>query len=159
MSTDLYGDVGAELEARRTNYYSERFWQLNSLVISSSEKTWNYLLTVNGGGCVAILTLIGAIADYRKQFWPYLVLGLFVFGLSLVGLFHAYWVHKTNKLLNGWKADTSSYWDRKITWSENNVRDNNRVNSWSSVPWVLGWLSFISFLIAIGIAACKLSQG
>ena len=145
-------DVDQEIETRRTNYYTERFWQLNSLVISSSEKAWNYLLTVNGGGCIATLTLIGAISDYRKLSWPYWVLGLFVSGLTLVGVFHAYWAHKTNNLLEGWKSDTSSYWQRKITWDENTRRDQCRVDEWSMLPWILGWLSFTCFLVAVFVA-------
>ena len=158
MSTDLYGDVDPEIENRRTTYYNERFWQLNSLVISGSEKTWNYLLTVNGGGCVAILTLIGAISDYRKLSWPYWVLALFVLGLSLVGVFHAFWAHKTNSLLEGWKADSWSYWQRNITWDENTKRDKGRVNSWSTFPWLLGWCSFACFLIAVFLAAYNLNN-
>jgi len=155
--TDLFGDVTPQLEERRSKYQEERFWQLNSLNIQHSQVTWQYLMTVNGGGAVAMLAFIGAVGDIRTSVWPYWALAFFMVGLVFVGFAMAHIVHKVQNLQDSWKQDVISYYGRKITWAELLRRDQERVDSWSWLPWCLGWGSFLIFVFGIIFTAWKLA--
>lgn len=151
--SDLNRDTPEPLNQLRAKFIDDRYQQLNGLLNSTTSAVWTYLLTVNGGAAAGILAFIGAKQDLAKAWWPYLVLISFTVGLVLVGLAHAFRVHKAQQLADGWVADTGDYWRNVKPWSEVVRRDDQRVESWAPLPWVLGWLSLICFVLGVAVSA------
>ena len=156
MTTDLFGDVSPQLEGIRTHYHEQRFWQLNSLIIQNSQATWQYLMTVNGGGAVALLAYIGAVPSIRSSAWPYVVLASFMTGLIIVGLTYAFNAHKFQNLQDGWNKDVDLYYKKQITWAKLLADDNVRTKNFSWLPWVLGWAAFLLFLFGVAYSTYKI---
>lgn len=156
---EFHGECPPQIEQARDRHNHDRFTQLNGLVTSHVDGTWQYLLAVNGGGAATALTFIGAVDRLRGLTWPYVVLSIFVLGLVLVGLGRAFMVHWSSNLVEGWIADTGAYFRGQVSWFVVIKRDEDRVNRWRAVPWILGWAAFVMFLLGVGLAAFKLHAG
>lgn len=138
------------LEATRDRYMDERFQQLNGLLGQQSAAVWTYLKTINGGGAVAMLAFIGAKDKFASMLESYCVLGAFVIGLSLVGIAHAFLVHKFQLLTTRWIESTGAYRRNQLDWDVLIASDKQLVEKWAAFPWVLGWFSFLFFLVGVG---------
>lgn len=137
----------------RLKYNDDRFQQLNGLLGSATSNTWTYLLSVNGGAAAGILAFIGSNTTLAKLTWPYVVLFIFVSGLVLVGFAHALIVHKLQSLTDNWVDSTSKYWHNELEWKTVLQLDKAMVNRRRWMPWVLGWLSLVFFLVGVISAA------
>lgn len=151
--SDLHKNCAPELTQIRAKYNDDRFQQLNGLLGSATSNTWTYLLTVNGGAAAGLLAFIGSKPDLAKLQWPYWILMIFMSALVLVGLAHAFIVHKVQALVEGWVANTGRYWRNEVVWSYVIEEDKKLVCKWAFVPWVLGWLSLLAFLVGVTWAA------
>ena len=158
MTTDLFGDVPTDLERKREDYHNQRFWQLNSLITQNSAGAYGYLLSVNGGGAVALLAYIGAVQSIRTSTWPYIALAFFMLGLIFVGLTYAFNAHNLQRLQDGWNQDVGLYYQRQITWAKVLKDDRDRAKNFSWVPWVLPWLAFALFLVGVIFSTYKISS-
>lgn len=153
--SDLHKDCPQELTYVRAKYNDDRFQQLNGLLGAAISNTWTYLLTVNGGSAAGLLAFIGSKPELAKLQWPYWVLVVFMSGLVFVGLAHAFIVHKVQALSDGWVANTGRYWRNEVVWSYVLEEDQKLVRKWVFVPWILGWLSLLAFVVGITWAAIR----
>ncbi len=151
--SDLHKDCPTDLAQLRRKYNDDRFQQLNGLLGSATSNTWTYLLTVNGGSAAGLLAFIGSKPELAKLAWPYWTLILFVMGISFVGLAHAVITHKIQALIDNWIELTGKYWCSEIGWSDLLKADSDIVKKHKRVPWVLGWLSLLTFLVGVTWAA------
>jgi len=151
--SDFHSQTSQHLYEIRARHNNERFQQLNGTLNTAVQGTWGYLLAVNGGGAAGILAFIGARSDLAKMVWPYIVLSVFVAGLIFVGLAHAFMVHKLQALIDNWTKNMDLYWKDEIGWSTLDRIDDDLVNHWAVVPWILGWGSLGFFLVGVCIAA------
>ncbi|WP_431120907.1 hypothetical protein [Variovorax paradoxus] len=141
-------------------YNESRFHQLNGLVIASSEGAWQYLLTVNGGGAVAVVAFIGAVPQLQKRVWPYVVLAIFAIGLLLVGLGRALVLLHMNKMLQNWTASMAQFYSNKLDWHAVTRADEALVKPGEFWPWLLGWVSFGLFAIGlVFLCVCFIAFG
>lgn len=156
--SDLHKDCPPEITQIRVKYNDDRFQQLNGLLGSATSNTWTYLLTVNGGAAAGLLAFIGSKPKLAKLQWPYWVLLIFMSGLILVGLAHAFIVHKVQALVDGWVANTSRYWRNEVVWSYVIEEDQKLVRKWAIVPWILGWASLLTFMVGVLWAALQFRE-
>lgn len=144
--SEKYSEARPELQKARSAFNDQRFQQLNNLLIGHSEGSIQYLLAVNGGGCVAMLGLVGAVEKWRMQNWPYWVLAIFVLGLVLAGLGRTVLLIHTQHLLSGWIKDTKAHFEDSLDWGNVVAADKRRVQRMKPIPWVIGLLSFACFI-------------
>lgn len=151
--SDLHRDTNQYMTQLRMKHADDRFQQLNGLLNSTTTAAWTYLLTVNGGAAAGMLAFIGSNEQVAKQWWPYYTLAVFVAGLVLVGVAHAFLAHKVQGLTNEWIEATGLYWRNELPWSEVIVRDERAVKRLKALPWVLGWSSLVCFLAGLILAS------
>lgn len=150
--SDLHSDVNTPLAQLRMKHVDDRFQQLNGLLNSTTSAAWSYLLTVNGGAAAGLLAFIGADEKVASRSWPYLSLGLFILGLVLVGVAHAFMAHRVQGLVDQWITGSDAYFMNQITWAHLTAKDAQAVSRLSWVPWVLGWGSLGLFLAGLLVA-------
>jgi hypothetical protein len=143
---DKHSNAEPSLQQARVSHNERRFQQLNNLLIGHAEGALQYLLTVNGGGCVAMLGLVGAVEKWRVQDWPYWVLATYTLGLLLAGVGRTVMLIHTQYLLKGWIKDTGAYFDNTLEWGELTIADKARVGTYRPLPWVIGTLSLACFI-------------
>ena len=124
----------------------KRFRQLNGLLIGHTEGSLQYLLAVNGGGCIAMLGLVGAVEKWRIQNWPYWVLATFVIGLIFAGIGRAVILIHVQFLLTGWNRDMATYYADNLDYHGVNANDADRVKKLKWVPWAIGAASLSCFV-------------
>lgn len=149
----LHRDTNQYITQLRMKHTDDRFQQLNGLLNSTITATWTYLLTVNGGAAAGMLAFIGSNGRVAVQWWPYFTLAVFVIGLVLVGVAHAFLAHKVQGLTNEWIQVTGLYWRNELPWSEVISRDEKAVKRWRVFPWILGWSSLGCFLAGLILAS------
>ena len=113
-SSDGHSQAAQALRESREHRVEKRFRQLNDLVIGHAEGSQQYLLAVNGGECIAMLGLVGAVEKWRLQNWPYWVLATFLIGLIFAGIGRAVILVHVQYLLSGWVRDTAAYYADKL---------------------------------------------
>ena len=131
-----------EKRAERDEYVSKRWAQLSDSAKLSAEEAIKYLLLVNAGAMAGALSFIGAMAHLRQAAWPKIALLLFVCGVILVGLCHAFRYHRSAWLFACWREDADSYKTDKIEWNDLLDRDKPR---WRRLAWPLVLLPYASF--------------
>lgn len=139
-------NTAAALLQLRLQHNSSRFLQLNNLLIGHSEGSLQYLLAVNGGGCIAMLGLVGAAEKWRIQNWPYPVLAVFVIGLIVAGIARAAILIQAQYLVTGWVNDTSAYFGNNLEWRVVTANDAQRVRNLRWLPWACGATSLLCFI-------------
>ncbi|WP_439587679.1 hypothetical protein [Hydrogenophaga sp.] len=155
--SELRRDEPQWLSPIRAKHLDDRFDQLNTLLNTVTGSVWSYLLAVNGGAAAGMLAFIGAKPDLAVKPWPYVVLGVFVLGLILVGVAHAFLAHKVQRLTDSWVEGTDLYYQNKMKWSALIDRDVALVARWKRVPWVLGWGALLAFVAGVFAAAIGFS--
>ena len=145
-SSDTHSEATGDLRERRINRDEKRFRQLNDLLIGHTEGSLQYLLAVNGGGCIAMLGLVGAVEKWRLQNWPYWVLATFVIGLIFAGIGRAVILIHVQYLLSGWLKDTAAYYADKLEYHVLDSNDAGRVKRLRWLPWTIGATSLFCFI-------------
>lgn len=154
--SNLPPDVRAQLEEQNTR----RFDQLNGLVISNAEGTWQFLLAVNGGSAVAVLAFIGAVPALQRTWWPYAILAAFVFALVLVGFGRALVLHQMQALLTTWNGNVNKFYRNELDWPTVLSLDEAKVKDGDWIPWALGWASFGLFCVGlVALCVCFFAYG
>ncbi|WP_444633198.1 hypothetical protein [Cupriavidus oxalaticus] len=134
------------------DYNDQRWRQLNALIISHSEGALNYLLAVNGGALAGMLAFIGAVAEIRQSSAALAALTIFTTGLVLAGVCRANALETMKALQAGWMSDFRSYLSQQITWDELVRRDEERVKVKERWGPILGYGSFVMFILGLGLA-------
>ena len=143
---DKHSQTAQAMREIRAHRDSNRFRQLNDLLIGHAEGSLQYLLAVNGGGCIAMLGLVGAVEKWRLQNWPYWVLAAFVIGLILAGIGRAVLLVHVQYLLSGWLKDTAAYYADRLEYYVLDSNDADRVIRLSWLPWTIGAASVFCFI-------------
>lgn len=146
LTPDKHSQATEDLRERRVNRDEKRFRQLNDLLIGHAEGSLQFLLAVNGGGCIAMLGLVGAVEKWRLQNWPYWVLATFVIGLIFAGIGRAVLLLHVQYLLSGWLKDTAAYYADKLDYHVLDSNDASRVNRLRWLPWTIGAASLFCFI-------------
>lgn len=74
-----------EQRAGHLAYVDQRWTQLSDLEMSWSGEAIKYLMFVNAGATIAVLTFLGAIESVRPLLWPKVMLSFFVGGVVILG--------------------------------------------------------------------------
>ena len=146
-----------EQRAHRIEYINQRWKQLYELEKEWAEKAVKYLLATNSGGAVAVLSFLGASAKARSLTGPAVALSLFLLGVVLVGVFHAYQYHRMSNLFLGWKKDSENYFAYKINWDLLTEEDEKRTKP-SRFAYALCYGAFLSFIVGCICGAITIFQ-
>lgn len=137
-----YSNIPPDVRVQLEEHNARGFDQLNGLVISNAEGTWQFLLAVNGGSAVAVLAFIGAVPALQRRWWPYAILAAFVLALVLVGVGRALVLHQMQALLTTWNGNVNKFYRNELDWPTGNSLDEAKVKAGQWIPWALGWASF-----------------
>jgi hypothetical protein len=139
-------------EQRKTHleYVDNRWKQLYDMSNERAEKAWAYLMLINSGSAVAVLSFMGANKSLTPIPSAPLMLLCFLLGLVLVGVGHATAYYRSMWLYTGWRDNVGEYFEDKITWHEllDHDRNRSRYFIWADV---VAWGAFISFLTGVGV--------
>lgn len=156
----IYSAMEPQLKRQVEEYHTQRFLQLHSLVVSSAEGAWQFLMAVNGGGAVAVLAFIGAVQPLQKRWWPYVVLFVFVVGLVLVGVGRAYVFQRMTRLMNLWNGSMARLYDDQVDWLKVLRDDQTAANKREWVAVSIGWASFGTFIAGLAaLCVCFAAYG
>lgn len=113
------------------------------------EREWargilHYLFFTNAGGAIATLSFLASSTNTPGSVKG--SLAFFLLGLVLVGAVVLWGFHHIGGVFKGWREDTSSHIDGKISWADVNRRDDARANDPKLAIW-LAWSSFACFVI------------
>ena len=139
------------------HYIDDRFKQLEKLIVEYGKLAWQFLMAVNGGGAVAILTLIGAVTSLRSSMWMYLSLIGYIIGLSLVGIAIAQQVLRFQYLQSEWVKNSFDFFNGTLVWEKLIKDDEVRTKNHSYIPWILGVASLLTFLATTIFSAVMLA--
>ena len=134
-----------QLTPERFEYVSIRWKQLNTLEKEWGDKAVNFLILINGGGAVAVLSFLGASSAAREMVSPRWALLCFTLGVIATGILIANTVHLMTNLGLGWRNDADEYLKRKLKWEVLLENDKTRTGS-NYVGFTLGYFAFGMFI-------------
>lgn len=149
-------EAAQQLRRIRGDHIQNRWGQLYQLSKESGDSAIRYLFTTNAGGAVAVLAYLGSVADNgASPLSAKIALVCFFTGLLFVGFYRIYIVHHHEGLFDHYKSLVDRYYEDEIDWKVLQEADEEKVGN-SKVPYVLGYLSFLGFVLgciagAIGI--------
>lgn len=146
----LLSETPDELRPARIAYVRERWKQLADAQKSRGEGAVRYLMLINAGGAVAVLSFMGAMQKTTPVPGAPAMLGLFIIGIILVGLVHARQLYGVHSIFREWQQGVQSYYADHLTWGELVKQDQQRSRDYGLAA-ILGWLSFACFIVAVGI--------
>ena len=139
-------EAGKQLRWIRSQHIEGRWSQLYHLSKESGDSAIRYLFTTNAGGAVAVLAYLGSAAQGGGAPWPAkIALVCFFTGLLFVGFYRIYIVHRYEALFDNYRRLVGSYYEDDIDWYQLLEGDEEKVGN-SKVPYLLGYLSFSSFI-------------
>lgn len=150
--SENFSDDSDEGRKFKTDFFDTRFRQLNDLLIGHANGSLHYLLAVNGGGAVLMLSLVGAVEHWRAERWPYVLLAVFIVGLLLLGAARVSLLLHTRHLLERFGIDGIRHRQGAISWTEFLDHDIERVRRFSFLPWAFGCASLFCFLVGCAAA-------
>src|SRR5687767_12070596 len=107
-----------EIQAARRSYIHARWTQLSETSTSYGEEAVKYLLVVNTAAVGATLGFLGAMATLRPLLWPKIVLLLFVFGVGILGVYHAFRYHRIEWLFYTWRDAAQQFTSNLSEWND-----------------------------------------
>lgn len=125
----------------------ERWDQLNGLLLSVISDGVKYLFAVNAGGCIAMLALLGASEELRKQEWTWTVLFVLFLGLVSVGILNFARYHVIDYLLRKWNQDVVRFYEGEMDFDELSRNDDRRVVK-SNLILIFAYFAFACFVYA-----------
>lgn len=133
-------------------YVNKRWSQLSELELSWGADAVKYLLFVNSGAAVTVLTFIGTSEQIRALFWPKAMLGCFVLGVVFLGFYQAIRYHRIANIYKEWRAGVDHYFNDRVDWHALIADDNKRSFSGSlTIQILLAYVSFTCFLLGVAI--------
>lgn len=137
-------------------YVNKRWSQLSELELSWGADAVKYLLYVNSGAAVTVLTFIGTSEKIRALLWPKAMLGCFVIGVVFLGFYQVVRYHRIANIYKKWGAGVDHYFNDRIDWHELIADDDKRSSSISLIIQILlAYISFSCFLIGVVIGMCN----
>lgn len=128
-------------------YVSERWAQLNGLLLETIKDSINFLFIVNGGGCVAVLAYLAQVP--QPKFAIYFVLFFFFIGLLFVGILNIRRYQQFSNLILKWTENSKKFYSGtdEISFQELNKLDELEVKKGRRIEY-WGYASFLCILIA-----------
>ena len=138
---DYYNtDIPKNLLETRNTYIQERREQLQGFYLKHTDEIIKYLLYVNAGGAVAILTFMGTSKSIRNSIYLQIALLCYALALACVGLLRVLLLHKVAYLFENWRKDAEKYWVQDIGYNKLIEEDDKRSESGRKL-WIAGYLS------------------
>jgi hypothetical protein len=129
-------------------FIETRWTQLADAFEKSIEDTSKYLLLVNSGAAVAVLTFIGTDERIREMTWPTWMLFSFTLGVIFCGLALIFRVNRLNKLFSAWRADVADHSAGKLDWENLINRDAGRADA-KNLTSLFRNLAFFCFVAGV----------
>ena len=124
------------------------------IVIEAGKQTTQYLLLVNSGSAVALLTYLGSSLEIRQIAGVWVALAIFCLGVVSLGVVLIYGFFQVRKIALGTANDTQLLYKEEITLADFiQRRPPIRV---PKLPDIFGMTSFFCFIIGIVVATCSL---
>ena len=140
-----YSQLDEIKRAAYLNHINQRWGQLYNLEKEYGDRAYKYLMLVNSGGAIAILSFMGASQIARDSCGVKLALVLFVCGVVLVGLSTAKQFYYLSGLFKNWKKDVTNFFNDQISWEHLLKEDEERAVE-NKLDHILPWLSFFCFI-------------
>jgi hypothetical protein len=142
------------------DYVNQRWKQLHGLEVTFGSEGIRFLFLVNAGAALAVLAFHKSFAAGGEMLWPTVMLGLFVFGVIIIGLLYFARFLGADSVFRRWRNLVIGYFTDAINWSE--IVNDDIANS-QKLPWAvyLAYVSFACFVIgaAIGIIIFSTQSG
>lgn len=138
-------------------YVDQRWTQLSDLELSWSTDAIKYLMLVNSGATIAVLTFFGAIETVRPLLWPKVMLGFFVVGVVIIGIFHAVRYHRIDRIYRSWREGVDQFYSDKLDW-EKMISDDENLSRRFPLGVTLAYLAFGCFLGGVIVGLCNFSS-
>jgi hypothetical protein len=140
---------------RARQAYSNHTEVIRGILFTAEEEIGKYLWATNGGAAVALLAFMGANQSFRNALPAHYALLAFVVGLIALGLLRALSFHAADSTFQNWieqvnraQRDETEH-DAPFLWIQ-----RRSTSGWSrATRIVLGYLSFVSFIVGFVFAA------
>jgi hypothetical protein len=150
-----YSEYTTENKTIINREIDERFVLLRQYLEEAETKAIRFLISVNAGGAVTLLSFMGASESVRGLLTIKIALSLFVTGIILCGILLAIAYHFQGKLFESYRKDIDSLRRDDIEWQEMIDRDCNRSEPpWYGVP--IGYIAFGCFIVGSVLGLCQL---
>lgn len=141
-------EMHSDLQKARCEYVESRWTGLVDHINKSVEDIWKYLLLVNSGGAVALMSLMGAKDSLTPFSCASYVLALLMLGVLFVGIAKAANYYRLYYLFSRWKSDVNQFYADDMCWDELTKKDDVR-SRYFYLADLFGWASFLCFVIAL----------
>lgn len=153
---DYYqSDVESSALEGRDKYIMDRWDQLFAHLREGFNYMINYLLIINAGGCLAMLSIMAASQTARDMLSVRLSAFFFAIGIIFIGVLRAIIVHRAARFFNIWRQDVKKYHSEEMSFSKMTANDDNRTQT-APIEFIIGYASAISFITAAVTAAIAL---
>jgi len=153
---DYYqSDVESNALEGRDKYIMDRWDQLFAHLREGFNNMINYLLMINAGGCITMLSFMGASKTARDMLSVRLSAFFFAAGIVFIGILRAIIVHRAARFFNIWRRDVMKYHSEEMSFSKMTANDDNRTQT-APIEFIIGYASAISFIAAAATAAIAL---
>ena len=147
-----------ETRRARERFIDNREKQLQSGAMEAVDSTIKFLFLTNSGGALALLAYMGSVASLETISSSLKVsLAFFFFGVVLIGIYRAYTVHIRLDIFIHFQKITKEYFNNASDWDAYFTEMEAKVKP-SNIGYVLGYGSFLCFLVGSGIGVAGLFQ-
>jgi hypothetical protein len=154
FATMKYKDT-TKFNAECSKFISDRFSQIIESIDYWADLCVKYIIYINAGGAIAVLTFMGASSAVRDMIGSKLALLSFVFGLVAAGIVLAVGFYRMAHFQKSLKQDSAKYVSNEIDWEELLDNDAKRLEP-SKWACLLGWGAFIFFGLGVIIGLISL---
>lgn len=146
-------------DRRKANidYVNQRWTQLYGWEKETGTEGIKYLFLVNSGAAVAVLAFHGSVEAVRAMVWPKVMLGLFVFGLILIGFLHLFRYFSAYRLFANWRGLVNEYFTDAKDWNTTVAEDIKKSARFRSIDWI-AYASFACFIAGAGVGMLNFSS-
>lgn len=140
-------DVKSNALEGRDKYIMDRWDQLFAHLREGFNNMINYLLLINGVGCVTTLAFMGASSAARDMLSLRLSTFFFALGIIFIGVLRAIIVHRAAEFFNTWREDVKKYHSEEMPFSTITANDDARTQT-APIEFIAGYASGVCFIIA-----------
>jgi len=153
-----------ELKKELFELLKSEFRKRNDLLREAGNRAQNFLTLINTGGTLALLSFLGAFPSLSNSRISFFSLACFVLGVVFNGFVYAIYLHAVHKMayqvnqLAGEIVEQDTYNEMREIYA-NKVEGFNKINlTVDSWLFLFGYLSFIFFLLGVGLAFWAVSM-
>jgi hypothetical protein len=147
--SDKFSESGEQGEVRR-KYVVDRWQDLADNVSTRVDAMVAFLMLVNSGGAIAVLSFMGAMKTLHPVPGAPVMLGVFLVGIVFVGALRFLHYYRIVWLFRAWRRDATEFFEDRIGWDDLLTNDRHRSRRFWLAD-VIGILAFACFLAGIGL--------